>query len=68
MNDETKRILAEARDYPLLRIDDRRAGQIADECSSLREACDLATRRFSPSEPTRFAALFAASMDGLPAS
>jgi hypothetical protein len=64
MNDETTRILAQARDYPLLCIDARRAGQIADECSSLREACDLATRRFSLCEATRFAALFAAPMDG----
>jgi hypothetical protein len=64
MNDETTRILAQARDYPLLIIDARRAGQIADECSRLREACDLATRRFGPGEATRFAALFAAPMNG----
>lgn len=65
MSDETTRILAQSRDYPMLNIDARRAEQIAEECRRLREACDLATLRFSLCEATRFAALFAAPMDGM---
>lgn len=58
MDDETRRILALASDYPLLGIDAARARQIADECSNLRDACDAATQRFSPSEATQFSANF----------
>lgn len=64
MDDETRRILALANDYPLLGIDAVRAGQIADECSNLRGACDAATQLFIPSEATQFAAIFTAPVYG----
>lgn len=64
MDDDTRRILALARHYPLLGIDAVRAGQIADECSSLRSACDAATQRFSASDSTQFAAFFTALVYG----
>jgi len=60
MDDETRRILVLANAYPLLGIDAVRAGQIADECTSLRVACDAATQRFSASDETQFAAIFTA--------
>ena len=59
MDDDARRILALASDYPLLGIDAVRAQQIADECSSLRDACNAATGRFSPSDEAKFAAMFA---------
>jgi hypothetical protein len=64
MDDETRRILALANDYPLLGIDAVRAGQIADECTRLRGACDAATQRFSASDATQFAAIFTAPVNG----
>lgn len=62
MDDETKRILELASDYPLLGIDAVRARQIADECISLQRACDVATQQFGVSDATRFASLFTAPM------
>ena len=64
MDDEARRILALASDYPLLGINAVRAQQIADECTSLRDACQAATKRFSASEEAKFAAMFASSVYG----
>jgi hypothetical protein len=64
MNDENRRILALANDCPLIGIGAVRAGQIADECISLRGACDAATQRFSASDATQFAAIFTAPVNG----
>lgn len=64
MDDDTARILALARDFPLLGIDAPRARQIADECTNLRAACAAATLRFRAGDAAQFAAMFAAPPSG----
>ncbi|MEY4267371.1 MAG: hypothetical protein RIS90_1906 [Pseudomonadota bacterium] len=58
MSDKPARILAIARAYPQLGIDGLRAGQIAAEVTSLHDACEAASRRFTASGLAQFEALF----------
>ena len=60
MDEEVTRILALARDFPLLGIDALRARQIAEECTNLHAACAAATQRFRAGDAAQFAARFAA--------